>query len=168
MKTVVVLLGFAAAFGLAGLWQSQRLARLERERELAIRVQEGELGDTPSGLLEAGAGVVVIGKRSGAEPIGRASEPQPETPQTEPQAQPQSTPPVEPPAPPRVEPTQPLADFELAVQPGQTLSSIVREHYGTDSQSVVRALAAYNGLGDGNALKTGQKLKLPSASALGK
>jgi len=161
MRTVVVLLGFAAAFGLAGLWQSRRLARLEHERELAFRVQEGELGSTPSGLLEAGTGVVVIGKRSGVEPVERAHEPAPDNAVT-----PEAAPQVEPPAPPNVEPPQPLADFELAVQPGQTLTSIAREHYGSASQALVRALATYNGLSDENALKIGQKLKLPSESAL--
>jgi nucleoid-associated protein YgaU len=159
MKAVTLLLCFAAAFGLAGLWQSRRLTRLEHERALAFRVQEGELGATPSGLLEAGTGVVVVGRPSGTEPIAAAPTPSVEE-------APPVLPESEPPAPASVVEPQPLADFELAVQPGQTLSSIVREHYGSSSQSLVRALATYNGLNDENALEIGRKLKLPSADAL--
>jgi LysM repeat protein len=163
VRTVAYLLFFAAAFGLAGFWQSHRLKELERERALAIRIQEGELSQTPSGLLAAGTGVVVIGRPSGAEPIGGGANDEPaatpvvQTPQQpEEQAAPQPAP----------EQPAPLADFELSVEQGQTLSSIAREHYGSASPALVRALAAYNGLADGNALPIGQKLKLPSASVL--
>ena len=159
MRAALLLLCFAAAFGLAGLWQSQRLKRLERERELAFRVQEGELGRTPSGLLAAGAGVVVIGRTSGAEPVAPpidsgdhgAQAPQPDA---------QVTPtPLQP---------SPPSDFELAVQPGQTLSSIVREYYGSAAPELIHSFARYNGLSNENVLSAGQKLKLPSAQALGR
>ena len=164
MRTVVILLCFAAAFGLAGLWQSQRLKRLEQARELVFREQEGELGRTPSGWLEAGAGVVVIGRASGADPIARppssahddAHAAQP-TGATTGQA---TTQPVAPPS--------QLSDFELAVQPGQNLSSIVREYYGSAAPELIHAFARYNGIANENVLDVGRKLKLPSAQTLGR
>lgn len=163
MRAVAVLLFFAGAFGVAALWQSRRVARLEAERALAERVQAGELAKTPDGPIESGWAAVVIGGPSGVapssaapqqDPVSGAGEQQPEDggSSTEPAA-PEQTPAM-------------LGDFELNVEVGQTLSEIARAHYGSAARDLVRALASYNGLSDENALRAGQLLRLPPIDQL--
>lgn len=57
-------------------------------------------------------------------------------------------------------------DFELKVAPNTTLGEIARIYYGTARPSVVRALAAYNGLADPDLLRSGQTLFVPERSKL--
>jgi nucleoid-associated protein YgaU len=162
MRAVALLLFFAAAFGLAALWQSHRVEALKRERELAVRLEQGEIASSPSGLIESGWGVVVVGTPSGVAVPPRA------TAERNDGATPSAPPPVDTtprPTEPRPEDQQ-LGDFELVVESGQTLSKIAKAHYGTAARDVVRALARYNGLADENELKLGQALKLPALDRL--
>lgn len=153
MRVVALLLVFAAAFGVAGLWQSRRLAALRQQRELEQRVQDGEIGRTPSGLIERGQAVVVVGRPSGAESIAA---PDPATHALEVPAvavAPETLPP-------------PLSNFELTVQPGQTLSEIARTHYGSAAHELVGALAAYNQIATIDDLHVGAVLQLPPLDQL--
>jgi nucleoid-associated protein YgaU len=166
MRVVAILLAFAAAFGLAAWWQSRRIDRLRRESELAQKLRDGELGETSSGIVPQGWGVVVVGRPSGAEPIGGergevedAVEYEDAT-----EARPDSAP-ASAATPPALDPAS-LADFELTVAPGHSLSEIAKEHYGTASGAVVGALARYNGLTDADRLTAGQRLLLPPIERL--
>lgn len=67
-------------------------------------------------------------------------------------------------SPPRSAP--PLPDFEHTVRPGQTLSQICADHYGSAAPRLVSALSAYNGLADPNALRSGTTVRLPERSLL--
>ena len=57
-------------------------------------------------------------------------------------------------------------DRELVIAPGDSLSRICEQHYGTSRQSVVEALARYNGLGSPNRIRTGAILLLPDFDRL--
>jgi hypothetical protein len=187
MRAVVLLLFFATAFGSAALWQAQRVEALKRERELAADIQQGKVGESPSGLIEAGWGVVVIGTPSGLPVVGAPSgvpvvdapsgvsviDAQSGVPVIDAQSRAEPAPLAEAPRAPEAPQVAPpargdaqLADFELVVESGQTLSKIAKAHYGTAARDVVRALARYNGLADENALKLGQPLKLPALDRL--
>lgn len=146
MRSLVLLLALASAFGLAALWQNRRLEALEHRREVAARVADGKLAETRSGLVPAGRAVLTVGAPSGAAPL---EEPVPEeVVDAGDFALPD------------------LPDFELTVQPGQTLSQICEAHYGTAASSLVRALADYNGLADVDALGVGERLRLPEIGEL--
>jgi nucleoid-associated protein YgaU len=162
MRAILVLAAFAALFGAAALWQSRRVEALQRERELAMRVQSGEFAEDAGGaLIPAGWAAVTVGRPSGVDPV----------------APPESGEPPGPGA--SVAPETPRAsdgdedrrssllnDFEVRVEPGQSLSKIARAHYGTAARDVVLALARYNGLADEDELVAGQKLLLPSIDRL--
>jgi hypothetical protein len=168
MRVVAILLVFAAAFGLAALWQSRRVDRLRRESELAQKLRDGELGETSSGIVPQGWGVVVVGRPSGAEPIGGATVEVEVEDVVESEgaadARPDSAP-ANAALPPALDPAS-LADFELTVAPGHSLSEIAKEHYGTAAGAVVGALARYNGFADADRLRAGQRLLLPPIERL--
>ncbi|MBK7643416.1 MAG: LysM peptidoglycan-binding domain-containing protein [Planctomycetes bacterium] len=112
--------------------------------------------DAANERLRPGWGSVVLGAPSGAEiPVPEATPPAavaqaPAAP---------SAPGVQPQVPP---PTAPAArEFELVVSPGQSLSVICKEHYGTAAVKLVEALARFNGLPSADALRSGVKLRLP-------
>ncbi len=109
----------------------------------------------PAPALPPGWGSVVLGAPSGAEPPV-AEEPTP-TPTPAPTPAPAPTP--EPPA---------AREFELTVSPGQSLSTICKQHYGTASVALVEALARFNQLESANAVRAGQKLRLPPLETLQK
>ena len=154
MRAVALLLFLAGAFGVAALWQSRRVSRLEEERELARRVEAGEVRATSEEEIPAGWATVVLG---GTSPARTAQPPADSTP-VDTQASPTSEPVA--PAP------SPSPDFELIVEPGQSLSKIARAHYGTAPVALVRALAQYNGLADEGSLRAGQALRLPPLETL--
>jgi len=101
--------------------------------------------------LPAGWGSVLLGAPSGALP---------------PAAQPPiAAPAVAAPAP-APEPSAP--ESELVVLPGQSLSLICKEHYGTASVALVEALARFNQLENASSVRAGQKLRLPPLTTLQK
>jgi nucleoid-associated protein YgaU len=118
---------------------------------LLRRAEPPPAGPQPAAPLPPGWGSVVLGAPSDALPPAAA--PQPAQPAPAPVPQP------EPPA---------AREFELSVSPGQTLSTICREHYGTASAALVAALARFNGMASADALQAGQKLKLPPLATLQK
>jgi nucleoid-associated protein YgaU len=52
-------------------------------------------------------------------------------------------------------------DFTTTVRPGQSLSVICQEHYGSARAELVRALATYNGLADPDRIQVGGRIVLP-------
>ena len=146
MRALLLLLTLASAFGLAALWQSRHLDGLRQRREVAAMVADGEYSETEVGLVPAGYAVLTLGVPSGAAPLER---------------------PVEPEVADAGEFQLPeLPDFELIVQPNQTLSRITEAHYGTSARALVAALAEYNGLANPNALAVGDRLYLPDIEKL--
>ena len=116
--------------------------------------------DAPAPVAPAeadpGWGSVVLGAPSGVEPYS-------------PGTQPSAPAPAPTPAPILPAPTPPLAhEFELTVSPGQSLSAICKEHYGSASVALVEALARFNGLKTPDAVRAGEKLRLPPLETLQK
>jgi len=110
----------------------------------------------PVPALPPGWGSVVLGAPSGAQPPAQL---QPPAPAPAPAPEPQAPTAPEPPA---------AREFELTVSPGQTLSKICKEHYGTASVALVEALARFNQLASADAVRAGQKLRLPPLATLQK
>jgi len=110
---------------------------------------------TPASELPPGWGSVVLGAPSGA---------------IAPAAAPEAAAPVPAPTPAPLPEAKPLEarEFELTVSPGQSLSTICKEHYGTASVALVEALARFNGMKSADALRSGQQLKLPPLATLQK
>ena len=154
MRAVALLLLLAGAFGVAALWQSRRVSRLEEERDFARRVEAGEVRATSEEEIPAGWATVVLGGTSPARTPQPATESMPTNAQVPPTSEPAATAP------------SPSPDFELIVEPGQSLSKIARAHYGTAPVALVRALARYNGLADEGSLRAGQTLRLPPLETL--
>jgi nucleoid-associated protein YgaU len=154
MRAVALLLLLAGAFGVAALWQSRRVSRLEEERDFARRVEAGEVRATSEEEIPAGWATVVLGGTSPARTPQPATESMPTNAQVPPTSEPAATAP------------SPSPDFELIVEPGQSLSKIARAHYGTAPVALVRALARYNGLADEGSLQAGQTLRLPPVEML--
>lgn len=168
MRALLVVLLIFTAFGAAMVWQSGTLSRLRAEHTERRGVLAGGPNDPASRPLPAGWGVVVLGDPSGVDPVELAERPGtaralPET--------------VEPnrllarPAAADVEAwraleTHGLADYEIEVRDGMTLSKIVRAHYGEVDPELCARLATYNGLDDANALKVGATLRLPHRDKL--
>jgi len=159
MRVVALLLVLATTFGAAALWQSRRVEALEAERELARQLEAGELASGPLGTIPAGWAHVVIGGPAAVDPIAPATSSAQVGAGTSSEAAPSEPPQA-------AEAAPSTADFEVVVEPGQSLSKIARNHYGTAPVSLVKELARYNGMADVNSLRAGQKLRLPPIEQL--
>lgn len=166
MRTVLLLLGIAVAFGAAAAWQSNKVAALEAERARAQAIRDGELAQTESGEVRAGWAVVTIGRPSGRVPAlleSAAMEAEELAPVAAPEAErvaQDETPTAETPLP------EYLDDYELIVEAGQSLSSIARQHYGAVNEPMLAVLAAYNAMSSPDELRAGQRLHLPPLDVL--
>jgi hypothetical protein len=147
VKGLLVLLTLACAFGLAALWQKDKLRELHAARLEAAQVADGTLAPTPSGALPEGKGVVIVGRPSGVEPLFVPEKPLPEG-----DASP--------------EPETGTVDFELEVMPGQTLSGIAQIVYGSAARPLILRLAEYNDLADPDNLSAGRTIWLPPIEKL--
>ena len=56
--------------------------------------------------------------------------------------------------------------FEVTVRPGQVLSRICEDFYGTGRPPLPALVARYNGLADEHSLRAGQNLQLPPRERL--
>lgn len=168
MRTLIVLLILASGFGLAALWQARHIDDLRAAQREAWELSDGERAETESGALPEGWGAVIVGAPSGAEPVELEAAFDP--------AGSEGTDelgelgelgklPLQDPDPEQLE-AAPLADFEMEVQPGQTLSGIAHTHYGTAPAELVQALASYNGIEDPDALRAGAWVLLPERARL--
>ena len=158
-----MLLLLASGFGLAALWQSRHLGELQAQQREAWEVSDGVYAETESGKIKEGWATVVVGRPSGVAPLEFARE----TEEDERDGPVAGSPgPLEPAVDDGFYASPELGDFEMEVQPGQTLSGIAHAHYGTAPVALVEALATYNGLENPNALQSGATVLLPELSLL--
>ena len=183
MRSVLLLLALAIAFGAAAAWQSRKVEALHAERARAAAIRDGELADTPSGEVRAGWAVVTVGRPSGksqprpaAEALDEELDEGLEGPSEEALGAPAEDVLDE------NADASDLAradagggerlgedwvgDYELIVEPGQSLSKIAAAHYGSAPERLVAALARYNGMDDPDQLSAGQRLRLPPLDLL--
>lgn len=159
MRALLLALTLAGLFVLALWWQERHWAGIRAEQNALAARQDALEAPTPSGTLSAGQAVLIVGSPSGAEPVAR---PTPPRGAPRPKAQPQTS---------SGDPDQPLhegplPEFELVVQPGQTLSGLAHLHYGRHGRELLAALARHNGLSDPHQLRAGAVLRLPPIEAL--
>ncbi len=141
---LLLLVLFLAATSWQKHWTSQ--ARADRS---AARGS----GAAPAGDLADGWSHVIVGRASGSEayaaPARDAVRPQPL------QVGPSPAPAAPAPSP-----------NEWTIAPGQSLSMICKQHYGSARLEVVDAVAKHNGLASPDLVREGQKLDLPPIEAL--
>lgn len=160
MRALLLALILAGLFGAAFLWQERHWAGIRAEQRAVEAEQDARAHPTESGTLEAGRAVLVVGNPSGADPVPRPQEArEPESPRAEGPTAVSSDPdsPLT---------REPLPEFQLEVQPGQTLSGLAHLHYGEHGSELLEALAAHNGLASVDALRAGAILRLPPIERL--
>lgn len=174
MRLLLGTLFLATLFLAASLWQRHWTSAARSEREARIsRIEPREAPETAVRQdLGEGWSRVVLGRPGGGEAYRVSARTQP--------AQAHSDP-VEP----RVGSTAPtpvasstassaqasagtaMAKTErVIVRPGQSLSRICREHYGTARVDVVEAVAGHNRLASPDLLRAGEELDLPPLEEL--
>lgn len=117
---------------------------------------------------------VIVGRPSGAEALLSVDESGPRTsaaPSTPPPAAARSSPAAHERSTVAAPPSSPKAVASSGgktwiVQPGQTLSEIVRAHYGSAPVERVRAVARANRLGDAGLVRAGAQIVLPPLAEL--
>lgn len=164
MRALLGLLLLLLAFAAAALWQGGRLERL--------RARAGPPRGTTSEVPDDGRVHLVLGRPSGAPPLlatsGAGDEDQGLDPplvttgRSGKKISPERAgrPPDAPAA-----VTSPQV-FELRVRPGQTLSVICEEFYGTSRGGIVDRVAHWNGLTSPDRLRAGSVLELPPWESL--
>jgi nucleoid-associated protein YgaU len=185
MRSVLLLLALAITFGAAAAWQSRKVEALHAERARAAAIRDGELADTPSGEVRAGWAVVTVGRPSGKsqprtaeaeldegleglsdETLGASSGGEFDADTAASELSPADAAGVESQADESWAGDDWAGDYELIVEPGQSLSKIAAAHYGSAPEPLVTALARYNGMGDPDQLGAGQRLRLPPLDLL--
>jgi nucleoid-associated protein YgaU len=145
VRALLWILLLLALFGAAVLYQTKFTDAARAERE-ARKMRATQGAEVPGGWSHA-----VIGEKSGAPLIDpppgatRPSEPRPHA----------------------AEPTAPAQETEHVVLKGQSLSTICAAHYGTSRNELVQALARYNHIERADAIREGQKIRIPPIEALG-
>lgn len=162
MRALLLALGLAGLFGAALWWQEHHWAGIRAEQSAIALEQDALVASTQSGALAAGHAVLVVGNPSQADSVPRPVAPRP--PPAPRRAAEDSAPPADDPD--RPVSDGPLPEFELVVQPGQTLSGLAHLHYGEHGRELLRALARHNGLADPDALRAGALLRLPPLERL--
>lgn len=161
MRTLVLILAIAVAFGAAAAWQSRKVATLKAERERAAAIADGLIMETESGEVRAGWAVVTIGRPAGHEDVdSKTSAATPAAAELGLDEQPPQV------SAPETGESGWSADWELTVEAGQSLSKIASAHYGTAPAQLVDALARYNALTSPDELRAGQRLRLPPLDLL--
>jgi len=154
---VRILLGLSilvALFALAWAWQTRTMASLRDQRApQSPEADAEEVGRAALEDLPEGWGAVIVGRPSGATPLETAAPPQPPEPVVDESRW-------------RELEERALVDYQVEVQPGQSLSRIAREHYGRLDAELIERLARHNGLADPDHLEVGAILLLPSEERL--
>ncbi len=169
MRSLVLILALAIAFGAAAAWQSRKVEALKSERARAEAIANGLLAQTPSGEIPAGWAVVTIGR-----PSGQAVEPESSVEVADFQHEPRIAElsdqdegaSLDAPQPPAIPVEDGRRVWELNVAEGQSLSSIAAAHYGSAAKELVDALARHNALASPDELRVGQRLELPPLDVL--
>ncbi|MCE9592781.1 MAG: LysM peptidoglycan-binding domain-containing protein [Planctomycetes bacterium] len=162
MRFLILLLALACLFGLAMLWQADRIATAKANQAEARRIAAGDAAHTEVGVVQDGWGVVLIGRPAGDAGLTPAdgSNAPAGGPSGRNDGGGEAQVPVAPPI------ANEPADIEYVVGPGMSLSKIAAAQYGTSNKALVDALARYNGLASADALQAGVTLKLPAPPKL--
>jgi nucleoid-associated protein YgaU len=167
VRSLILILAIAIAFGAAAAWQSRRVEALKAQRAHAEAIARGRLAETPSGDVSAGWAVVTVGRPSGMLDEGQNAAQEVVAAPIADTVQPDTG-----------EPESPIADspvppgddgrrtWELTVTEGQSLSKIAAAHYGSAARELLEALARYNALASPDELRVGQRLELPPLDVL--
>ncbi|MAE46650.1 MAG: hypothetical protein CMJ86_07140 [Planctomycetes bacterium] len=140
---------------LAANWQENLRSQALKTRRLERGIPSHE---EPQVNGEDGWSTLVLGTPSGATSIApdKSAPKEVEPPATKVPA----SIPIQPPAP------EFKVDRKLVIAPGDSLSRICEQHYGTSRLEVLEALARYNGLRSANQIRTGATLLLPDRDRL--
>lgn len=158
MRFLILLLALACLFGIAMLWQADRIATAKAKQAEARRIAAGDAAHTEVGVVQDGWGVLLVGRPAGE--AGRAPAEGSNVPKDAGGGGSETQVPVAPPI------ANEPADVAYVVGPGMSLSKIAAAQYGTSNKALVDALARYNGLASADALQAGVTLKLPAPPKL--
>lgn len=150
MRTLLGLLILGGLFLMAATWQRNQTKELRAERSRLYGIPEDPSSERPDW------DTLVLGRPSGAQPIPSAEQLDPVWENwTDPDddTQGDAGPPVS-------------QEYSYEVQPGDVLSRICSQHYGTSRASLVLAVAHYNGLDSPDAIRAGKILLLPDPGLL--
>lgn len=154
MRLLLGLLILGGLFLVAANWQENLRSSVLKTRRLERGIPS-HVDTMVNG--EDGWTTLVLGAPSGAESI-RPKDAAPPVPII-PDPTPDSV--IPQPPPPTIQPDQ-----ERTIAPGDSLSRICEQHYGTSRPRLVQALARYNGLSSPNQIRVGATLLLPDLDLL--
>jgi nucleoid-associated protein YgaU len=159
MRLLLGLLILGGLFLVAANWQENLRSSVLKTRRLERGIPS-HVDTTVNG--EDGWATLVLGAPSGAKSIPPKNAAPPESITREPAPgapNPESVTPQ--PLPPTIQPDQ-----ERRIAPGDSLSRICEQHYGTSRPRLVQALALYNSLSSPNQIRVGATLLLPDLDLL--
>ncbi|MCI0586317.1 MAG: LysM peptidoglycan-binding domain-containing protein [Planctomycetes bacterium] len=145
MRKLLLFVSLALLLGAAALWQQAKFGRSILNRTAGVEVEEKVHPDRDEILLALGGG-----------PPPLAREPAPTPPRAVPLGETRS------PSPPRPAPSP---EAEVVVRRGDTLSGIVRAHYGSARPALIEAVRVRNALTDAGRIREGAVLHLPPLPA---
>ena len=154
MRLLLGLLILGGLFLVAANWQENLRSSVLKTRRLERGIPS-HVDPTVNG--EDGWTTLVLGAPSGAKSIRPKNAAPPESIIQGPTPEPVTPQPL----PPTIQPDQ-----ERTIAPGDSLSRICEQHYGTSRPRLVQALARYNGLSSPNQIRVGATLLLPDLDLL--
>jgi nucleoid-associated protein YgaU len=154
MRLLLGLLILGGLFLVAANWQENLRSSVLKTRRLERGIPS-HVDTTVNG--EDGWATLVLGAPSGAKSIRPKNAAPPESIIQGPTPEPVTPQPL----PPTIQPDQ-----ERRIAPGDSLSRICEQHYGTSRPRLVQALALYNSLSSPNQIRVGATLLLPDLDLL--
>ena len=154
MRLLLGLLILGGLFLVAANWQENLRSSVLKTRRLERGIPS-HVDTTVNG--QDGWATLVLGAPSGAKSIRHKNAAPPESIIQGPTPEPVTPQPL----PPTIQPDQ-----ERRIAPGDSLSRICEQHYGTSRPRLVQALARYNGLSSPNQIPVGATLLLPDLDLL--
>jgi nucleoid-associated protein YgaU len=154
MRLLLGLLILGGLFLVAANWQENLRSSVLKTRRLERGIPS-HVDTTVNG--QDGWTTLVLGAPSGAKSIRPKNAAPPESIIQGPTPEPVTPQPL----PPTIQPDQ-----ERTIAPGDSLSRICEQHYGTSRPRLVQALALYNSLSSPNQIRVGATLLLPDLDLL--
>ena len=154
MRLLLGLLILGGLFLVAANWQENLRSSVLKTRRLERGIPS-HVDPTVNG--QDGWTTLVLGAPSGAKSIRPKNAAPPESIIQGPTPEPVTPQPL----PPTIQPDQ-----ERTIAPGDSLSRICEQHYGTSRPRLVQALARYNDLSSPNQIRVGATLLLPDLDLL--
>ena len=154
MRLLLGLLILGGLFLVAANWQENLRSSVLKTRRLERGIPS-HVDTTVNG--QDGWATLVLGAPSGAKSIRPKNAAPPESIIQGPTPEPVTPQPL----PPTIQPDQ-----ERTIAPGDSLSRICEQHYGTSRPRLVQALALYNSLSSPNQIRVGATLLLPDLDLL--